>query len=75
MSPEDDPDEHHALATEKVIRALEALAAECQANGLPALGTSISVFALKCQTDYVTSRRKTYAAGKRKPKASGSTTH
>jgi hypothetical protein len=61
--------------SERIIRALEALVAECESRGLDRLRVRINDCVSKCQNDYLAEQRRLYNRARSKPKAPPSTQH
>lgn len=74
MLPDDDENASRLMDAEKVIRALEALAAECEGRQLGMFANRIRLCVVKCQSDYVVLQRRAFAA-RAKKRRSPPTTH
>lgn len=61
MSPENEDPPVDMSDAEKVIRALEALVAECDARQLTGFSKRIQSCLSKCQTDYIVLQRRRFA--------------
>ena len=61
MSPENEDPPVDMSDAEKVIRALEALVAECDARQLTGFSKRIQLCLSKCQADYIIVQRRQFA--------------
>lgn len=61
MSPDNEDPPVDMSDAEKVIRALEALVAECDARQLIGFSKRIQLCLSKCQTDYIVLQRRRFA--------------
>ncbi|HTM82233.1 hypothetical protein [Asticcacaulis sp.] len=73
--PEDNEKPPDLSDAETVIRALEALATECDHRKLTGFAKRIRLCITKCQSDYITLQRHAFATRARKPRGPPRTTH